>query len=137
LDEDLECIDQCGVSALSGYVEKIRDEPAELWLLTCTDTDLRVPVRNDSTVDVVLSAEMEDAPPPVINNDLFSHFVETASAKPLEHWLVPSGEMELLNTDDTFCASCSVASSRIHKVLGQPDRYWLVRDENDVDESVG
>ena len=137
MDQDLECIGSYDISALTGCVQKIQDEPAELWL-ACTDTE-RVPIQNDS-IDDVVSLEMKDVPPPppVTNDGLFSHYVETASAKPVQYWLFykhTDNDDEALSGSGIGLAEYSRSvglSSYIEKVLSQADSCWLVRDDETV-----
>jgi len=136
LDQELECIDSYDISALTGCVQKIQDEPTELWL-ACTDTE-RVPIQSDS-IDDAVSLEMKNAPlPPVTNDGLFSRYVETASAKPVQYWLFykhADNDDEALSGSGIGLAEYSSSvglSSYIGKVLSQADSCWLIRDDETV-----
>ena len=116
--------DGCGVSVLRGYVEKLRAQPAQLWLLACThthtdtvtDTDIDgpgVPVPqmmmavhcDHCIVDDCVEMTESTAPPALTDDGLVSRYVQTVSAKPLQYWLFDSGNVQLLNTTDAFTGS--------------------------------
>jgi len=121
------------ISPLSSYVRKITMQPVELWL-ACS--------RVYAVESQGLLPEVEEAP--VANG--FVRYVEAVSVEPLEYWLCPDCDIQFPSTDrdsieqivaeDASCtwpevqADVASVTACIHRVLCQPDSFWVIGDHS-------